>query len=231
MSVDDERLMAYADGELSAAERAEIEAALAEDEALREKIAAHQRLRARVSAAFDATLAEPVPERLTAALTPRGAEVVNLAERRAAKWSAREWSAMAASVAAGLLIGVGVMNTQAPLIATTDSGLAARGALAQALDTQLASDNAQAVRIGLSFRAQDGRYCRTFDLTRGETSGLACRNDDGWAVAMAAQSVAGGEIRMAGASEEILAAVDQMIDGEPLDAAAERQARDASWVD
>jgi hypothetical protein len=230
MSVDDGKLMAYADGELSAAERAEIEAALAQDEALREKVAAHQRLRARLSAAFDGALEEPVPERLAAAVArSRPGEVVNLAERRAGKWSVREWGAMAASVAAGLLIGAGVMNTQQPLITATQSGLAARGALYAALETQLASDEAQAVRIGLSFRAEDGRYCRTFDLTRGETSGLACRNADGWAVAMTAQSATGGEIRMAGASQHILAAVEAMMDGEPLDTEAERQMRDAGW--
>lgn len=229
MSVSDEKLMAYADGELDAAERVEIEAALAHDAVLREKVEAHRQLRDRLSAAFDGALTEPVPDRLRAAAAPRTAEIVNLGERRASKWSAREWGAMAASVAAGLLIGVGVMNAQAPLIAVTDSGLEARGSLAAALNTQLASDQAGAVRIGLSFRSQDGRYCRTFDLTRGETSGLACRNDDRWNVAMTARSESGGEIRTAGASEEIPAAVDAMIDGEPLDAAGERQARDAGW--
>jgi hypothetical protein len=231
MSIDDEKLMAYADGELDAAERARIEAALAQDETLRAKLAAHQRLRAQLSEAFDIVLEEPVPERLTAAVAAArpSSSVVNLAERRAAKWSAREWGAMAASVAAGLLIGVGVMNTQTPLIAATGDGLMARGALSRALDTQLASDEAGAVRIGLSFRSQDGRYCRTFDLTRGETSGLACRSDGGWDVAMTAQSATGGEIRTAGASQQILDAVDDMIAGEPLDAAGEARARDAGW--
>jgi len=46
---------------------------------------------------------------------------------------------------------------------------------------------------------------------------------------MTAQSATGGEIRMAGASQDILAAVDAMIDGEPLDTEAERQMRDAGW--
>lgn len=230
MSVDDERLMAFADGELSGAERAKVEAALAEDAALREKLAAHQSLRTRLSAAFDGALHESVPAALLAATeTSRTAEVVKLAERRAARWSAREWGAMAASVAAGLLIGVGVMNAQSPLIAASDSGLVARGALAQALETQLASDDAGVVRIGLSFRAQDGGYCRTFDLTRAATSGLACREGDAWSVAMTAASAASGEVRMAGAPVEILAAVDAMIAGEPLDASAETQARDARW--
>jgi len=233
MSIDDDRLMAFADGELPAAERAEIEAALAKDETLREKLAAHRRLLARLSGAFDGVLEEPVPERLRAAAgaAPGPAKVVSLAERKAGRqrWSTREWGAMAASVAAGLLIGVGVMNAQAPLIAATDNGLVARGALADALDEQLASDEAGLVRIGLSFRAIDGGYCRTFDLARRDTAGLACRSGDSWRIAITATHASSGEVRMAGGAEEVLAAVEARIAGEPLDAERERQARDAGW--
>ena len=233
MTIEDEKLMAYADGELTAAERAEIEQALAADEGLRARLEAHQRLSARLSGAFDGALSEPVPARLTEALAakPQAAEVVNLAERRAArpKWSAREWGSMAASIAAGLLIGVGVMNTQAPLIAASNDGLVARGQLERALETQLASDQAGAVRIGLTFRAESGEYCRTFDLTDRDTSGLACRGEENWNVALTATHVSGGEVQMAGASSEVLAAVDAMIAGEPLDAESEQQARDRDW--
>lgn len=228
MSVDDETLMAFADGELRSEERAAVEAALAGDPALRERLKAHQELRSRLSAAFDGALSEPVPERLSAAARPRAAEIVSLADRRAPKWSAREWGAMAASIAAGLLIGIGVMNTQAPLIAASNGGLEARGALAHALDTQLASDAPGAVRIGLSFASRDGNYCRTFSVTRSNTSGLACREGDGWAIAMTANG-GGGEVRMAGAQEAILTAVDAMIVGEPLDRTAEEEARTTGW--
>jgi hypothetical protein len=230
MSVDDEKLMAFADGELSGAERAEVEAALAEDARLRERLAAHQLLQTRLSAAFDGALSEPVPVSLLAAAEkPRTAEVVNLTERGAARWSVREWGAMAASVVLGLFVGVGVMNTQAQLIAPSESGLIARGALAHALDTQLASDGAGAVRIGLSFRDTDGRYCRTFDLTEGGTAGLACREGEAWNVAMTAAGAGGGEVRQAAASAQILGAVDAMIAGEPLDARSEAAARDLEW--
>lgn len=228
MIVDDETLMAFADGELAGEQRAAIEAVLATDTALRERLVAHQNLRAKLSNAFDAALAEPVPARLSAAAQQRSADVVSLAERRQIKWSGREWGAMAASIAAGLLIGVGVMNTQAPMIAAANGGLEARGALAQALDTQLASDEPGVVRIGLSFVSQDGGYCRTFNMTRSDTSGLACRNDDGWTIAMTAQG-GSGEVRMAAAPEAILAAVDAMIVGEPLDQPAEEQARAQDW--
>ena len=229
MSVDEDRLMAFADGELSGAERAEVEAALAQDASFREKLVAHRRLRAQLSAAFDGALDEPAPTRLMEAAQPPAAEVVKLSDRRAARWSVREWGAMAASLMFGLFVGVGVMGNDAPLIDAGETGLVARGALASALDTQLASEQAGAVRIGLSFRAQDGRYCRTFNLTEGATAGLACREADTWNVTMTTVSPGGVEVRMAGAPPEVLAAVETIIDGAPLDASGEAAARDAHW--
>jgi len=225
--ISEEQLMAYADGELDAAERAEVEAALATDADLRARLKAHQDLQAKLSGAFDGALTEPVPARLQAAFAgPAGAQVVDLSARRAAKWSGREWGAMAASLAAGFVLAFGVFRAD-PMIAVDDGGMRARGALARALETQLAANDAGAVRIGLSFRAQDGDYCRTFSF--GETAGLACRDGGGWDVAMTSAQDTGGDVRMASAPAEILAAVDAMIAGEPLDADAEAAARDAGW--
>ncbi len=233
MTIDDAMLMAYADGELGPAERAEIERAVAGDAALRQRLEEHQRMRAQLSGAYADVLDEPVPERLQAAArgsAPR-AEIVDLGARREAraKWSVREWGAIAASLVGGLVIGLGAMNTQSPLIAVTADGMSARGALERALDTQLASDEAGAVRIGLTFRAEDGAYCRTFELVERGTTGVACRDARTWNVAMTAAQGAQGDIRMAGASEAVLNVVATMIDGEPLDAAAETAARDADW--
>lgn len=234
MTIHDEKLMAFADGELSAEERAEIEHAVANDPQLRSQLEARRRMRAELSGAYAGVMDEPVPERLLAAAhgpAPGQAKIVDLGARRAARpqWSAREWGAIAASLVGGLLIGFGALRDNPALIAVTTDGLSARGALARALDTQLASDGAGAVRIGLSFRANDGAYCRTFELNAQDTAGVACRNDDGWNVAMTAAQSPQGEVRMAGASQVVLAAVDEMIDGEALDAQAEARARDAGW--
>jgi hypothetical protein len=229
MSVDEEKLMAFADGELTGAERAEVEAALEHDAALRERLDAHRTIRGRLSSAFDSALDEPVPQRLLDAAQPREAEVIDFAARRAAKWSFREWGAMAASIALGLVIGVGTMQQSQPMFTTADNGVVARGALSEALDTQLASDQAGAVRIGLSFRNQSGAYCRTFDLTAGSASGFACRQDSAWAVQLLSVGASSGEVRQAGASPEVLNAVDAIIAGDALDADAERAARDANW--
>jgi len=228
MNISDEMLMAYVDGELESDQRAAVDAALAQDEAVRARLAAHRRLNAKLSAAFDGALGEPVPAHLAqAASPPASAAIIDLSTRRP-RWSAREWGAMAASIAAGLVLGVGFMGRPAPMIATESGALVARGALAHTLDAQLASDEAGAVRIGLSFRADNGAYCRTFDLTNADTSGLACRAGDGWTLAMVAANPQ-TEIRTAGATPEILAAVEARIVNDPLDAESEISARNNGW--
>lgn len=230
MSVDTEKLMAFADGELNEAERAEIEAALAQDPALREQVEAHRAMRNRLASAFDGALSEPVPPRLAeAAQTQRQADVIDFAARRAAKWSFREYGAMAASIALGLVVGIGTMQQSQPMFRTASEGLVAGGALSQALDTQLASDEAGTVRIGLSFRDQEGDYCRTFDLTQGAAAGVACRENDSWVIQLMADGAGGGEIRQVGSSPEVISAVEAIIAGDPLDADGERAARDADW--
>src|SRR5579883_2853506 len=63
----DERLIAYLDGELDGAERREVEAWLAGDPAMRERMAELAATAALVRLAFDDVMREPIPERLLAA--------------------------------------------------------------------------------------------------------------------------------------------------------------------
>jgi anti-sigma factor RsiW len=72
MSIPDELLMAYADGELNdaehASERAKVEAAIKADADVGRRVEQHRALRARLSTSFDRVLDEPVPDRLIAAI-------------------------------------------------------------------------------------------------------------------------------------------------------------------
>ena len=232
MSVDMQRLIAFADNELPDAERAEVEAALASDPALRAQLEAQQQLRRRLSAGFDPVLEEEIPTILMTA-AQRPSNVLPFASAmRAPRWSVREWSAMAASLAGGLIIGLGVMANQSPMIAATDHGLVAHGALARALDTQLAADAPSVARMGISFRNQNAEYCRAFSLVQQQTAGIACKTGDQWQIGMTAHAAAPtGEVRTA-ASEtppQILSAIDASIEGDPLDAVGEARARASGW--
>lgn len=234
MRIDDATLMAYADGELDAAARAEVEAAIAADPTLQARMAAHRELRATVAGTYAGVTDEPVPDRLTTMLQPR-AEVVDFAtarERREAQpapWPWRQWAAIAATLVVGVLAGR-MIELRSPAIIARDGEFVAQGKLADALDTELASAGGT---VGLSFRNRAGDYCRTFS---GEgLAGVACRDDGGWGVrtAVTAAPSAAGDYRMAGSGTppEVLRSVEAMIDGEPLDAAAEAAARARGWRD
>src|SRR3546814_18825841 len=86
------------------------------------------------------------------------------------------------------------------------------GKLAAALDSQLASDNPQAlgspVRIGLTFVGGGGGYCRTFSAVRADSlSGIACRRDGEWRLRMTSAP----EGRQADAADYRMAGADDLI--------------------
>ena len=88
MNFSDETVMAYADGELDAASRAAVEAAMATDPQLAQRVARHRALRERLRAALRPVLDEPLPERLLegvrGAPAPRHAANVVALKRNAA---------------------------------------------------------------------------------------------------------------------------------------------------
>lgn len=235
MKFPDEILMAYVDGELDPATRAAVEAAMASDPALARAVERQRALGARLRAAYDDVVQEPVPDRLAALLAaPVAAPVVQLDARRPARrFTLPAWAAMAASLVAGVFVGMLVLRVPAAPFAELDGALVARGALATALDRQLAAEAASgAVRVGLSFRGRTGAYCRTFSLERDSAlAGLACHEAGEWRLKVLSEAqVAAGELRAAAAMPPaVLRAVDAEIDGEPLDATAEAAARAAGW--
>jgi hypothetical protein len=255
MSVSDETLMAYADGEVDAATRAIVETAMRDDPEIRRRIEEHRALRETMQGAFSAVLDEPVPQRLIDAArgldaarghkAGRTGNVVDLASARQTAVDApglrRNWrpAAMAASVLVGVAVGYLGWHGSATWLKTNSSGeLIAGAGLAEALSNQLSEDRSPglAAITGLSFRAKTGDYCRTFSLTGAHTnSGLACREDDGWKIKVLVQSLPAApdssNFRPAASADPpaVRAAVEESIDGEPLDRAGEIAARQGNW--
>jgi len=236
----DEMLMAYADGELDLVARAEIEAAIARDPEVALAVERHRAFGARVRAAYDGVLEEPVPDRLAKLVAAPDVEpVAALPARRKAsriavgRWQLPTWAALAASVALGLFVGLLITRAPSAPYEEVDGRFVARGALDTALNHELASlPDTSGVSIGISFRDHDGDYCRTFHMHReASVSGLACREGEDWKLeVLAAAPEHAGELRTAAAMPlAVLHAVDAAIEGEPLDAGAEAKARDAGW--
>lgn len=252
MTISDEQLTAYVDGELDAHAREQVERAIASDPELARRVERQRVLREKLRASFDEVLSEPVPDRLLAAArnapvaaTSSRDKVANLEQVREKahaarrRWSWPEWSAVAASVVLGALAAQ-LFSRPAELAPFTAKGgkLVAQAALAQALTDQLASTQAAdaATRIGVTFRSRSGEYCRTF-VTResGGLAGVACHQGDDWtleALSRVERGVSGtGEYRPAGSSlpAAVLQTVQEQRAGEPLDAAAEAAAQENGW--
>jgi hypothetical protein len=233
MTIDDDMLMAFVDGELDEVSRARVERAVAEDPALRARLEQQQRLRDRLSAHYGPVAEEEVPDRFRALLETN---VVPLA-MAAARPVRPVWQSLTA-LAATLVLGLAVGRTllaPAPAVgpfAVEGGTMVARGELAAALDSQLASAQPRdaATRIGVTFANNDGRACRTFDSAA--AAGIACRTGATWQVMMTAAGSGPqrADYRQAG-SENLLVqqAAQEMMAGEPYDDAAERRARDSGW--
>ncbi|MGV3770531.1 MAG: anti-sigma factor family protein [Sphingobium phenoxybenzoativorans] len=235
-AVSEDMLVAYADGELDEVNRRRVERAIADDDALAERLAAHVALRERLSGHFAPVAQEAVPDRFRALLEPQGAadNVVSLSDVRE-KGSGRLWTSwgMGAAIAASLVLGLGLgrsMNGEAGPVGVSGGKMVAQGSLAKALDTQLASaQGGSDVRIGLSFRAKDGGWCRSFEGAA--VAGVACRDGGGWRLEQAVPgSGAAGDYRQASSGDaRVSATVEALIAGDPADAAGEKAARDAGW--
>lgn len=190
--------------------------------------------RRRMAAAFGEVLDEPVPARLTALLAAPA--VVDLGAERARRrglpgWAA--WGGMAATLVLGTLIGTRLPPAGTDAVDAAGGRLVATGAVAQALERQLASAPAAGpVAVQLSFKARDGRWCRSFSTTA--SAGLACREPDGaWALqqVVAAAPAGGSGMRQAATAlpPAVLAAAEAAMAGEALNAEQEKAARDAGW--
>ncbi|BEV00510.1 hypothetical protein [Novosphingobium olei] len=215
-----EQVAAFADGQLTGIDADEVARAVEGSPELKAQVAAHQALRARLSAHFGALIDEPAnPQHLR--LLQESSNVVDFA---AAKAKRRRWiwiaaPALAASIAAAILIRP----------ATPQQGYASPE-LATMLDQRLATQQGgnEPSRILLSFRAHDGRYCRAFAAP--DRNGIACRDDLGWKLEHMGQGEGpASEYRQAASPAEIMQFVQEMADGPALDAAGETRARADGW--
>ena len=229
MTVTREELAAFADGELGEPRRSQVEAEVAQDEALAAEVERHRALKAQLGAHFAPVLDQPVPERLTALLgggEPVVADFTAARQKREARRGIPRWGwiagpALAASLALAVILPRGGAS----------EGYAGTQ-LAAVLDERLVAEQApdEDVRVLLSFRDDAGAYCRAF--SGDEQSGIACRDEAGWKLQIEGAGGAGQDTdyRMAGAdAAEIMARAQEMAAGPALDAADERAARASGW--
>ncbi|PKP88994.1 MAG: anti-sigma factor [Alphaproteobacteria bacterium HGW-Alphaproteobacteria-17] len=231
MSFPPDMIAAFVDGELDDLTARRIEREAASDPALAAEIACHRALRTRLAAHYAPIVEEPVPDRLRALLNATDDKVdVSLGRRRAAK-QARfhpvHWGSLAAALMLGLAIGSRPWSP-VPDVTSHDGVLVASGALEEALETRLASNQPAdaAIRVGMTFRDEAGRICRSFESAA--VDGIGCRENARWQLEKTLRGQRRGDYRQA-TSGELAAIAATMMAGDPLDEAGERAARDAKW--
>lgn len=227
--IDEAMLIAWVDGELDEVTRRRVDRAVADDPALAQRLAMHRRLRERVAGHYAPIEAEPVPAAMRA-LLEKSATIVPFAPPPASRWRNWGWGgAIAASLVLGLGIGHLTGGSDGP-VGVRDGAMVARGELASALDSQLASaPQDRAIRIGLSFRRKGGGWCRSFEGSA--LAGVACKEGQDWQVqqlvpgageATAYRQASSGDAR-------VMATVDALIEGAPANAAQEAAAKAGGW--
>ncbi|BDI60530.1 anti-sigma factor family protein [Qipengyuania nanhaisediminis] len=247
MSISEEQIAAYADGELDGAPLAKMEAAIAADPEIGRKVEAHRALKGRLAGHYAPLLDDEMPASLTDLLkagkgeeadateAPAQAEVVSFAAARQKRGLApamRRWGvyigpAMAAALVAAVIIAPGGGDSD-PIPGSPSVG----PQLAAALDTQLAGEQVAGSehRILLSFADGSDNLCRVYRSAR--AGGIACNKGTGWQIEeqMMLGEAQATQFRQAGSSEsDLLARAQEMAEGGALDAEQEARARASGW--
>lgn len=234
MFINDEKLSAFLDDELEAAEAEGIRAQLEHDEELAERLAALAIADLQIRERVDELNAQPIPARVYNLLheADKQSNVVSLSRWSKLKNTVQEHVALAASITLVVGFGLGVW-TLAPTTNRADAAIAA------ALETQPSGQpfelDAGATFTGqLTFVDNQGDYCRQYELTQQQstTTAIQCRRNGTW------QRVASMEVATPAQSDSYQTAtdqhvldpiLDQMMRSAPLTPAQEQETLNAAW--
>lgn len=244
--LDDDMLMAFADGELDAKGRETVERAMAEDEAVAERVQMFIATRTRAKEAFEPMLKEPVPDALTSKIKdmvaasdaasaqeepdkkPDNVTVLQPKRDAVKPRGAPYWSlplaasiALIAGAAAGFILGRGGDGQTG----ATHLAMLNAPAFSTALE-EVPSGDERPFEVGgrfraiASFRDDDGTFCREFELDESNGStivGVACHEAEDWQMRF---SVVAGQTDAGYAPASSLEALDAYLSavgaGEPL---------------
>jgi hypothetical protein len=184
--IDTETLMAYADGELDAEQRKEVEALLERDPEARAMVRKFRESADLLKDGLDSVLTEPVPQRLIDAIgaTAPASNVVELRRSPGRVRRSNFWPSLAA--AASLVLAVGLVGSillldRAKPPATDVATVHALQQALEGLPSGAVLETGDGIRVMpvLTFRAADGRVCREYEREAplGSATGLACRDE------------------------------------------------------
>jgi len=226
MTVSDQELYAWLDGELPPARAGDTERAVAADPALATRAEQARRARSLLAEGFP-VVADPRDQALARLILDGPARRPMFSLPEGLRWPQLALAGAAAAACFGVGLSIGLLKPETPPL-IGQGGALADAALVRVLDSRRAVDGADARgrAVGLTFQDAEGRWCRTFAAGEAGLAGLACREGEGWkAEVVAPFETAGTELRTASADipAAVLAAVDASAASDPLDAQAEAE--------
>ncbi|MDU0361174.1 hypothetical protein RWK44_12260 [Rhizobium sp. 25PS6] len=232
---DDETLMAFADGELDETQSRALEEALADNEALCERLAVFLDSRRLVGDALKPLIDEPVPEALLASVrrmadearrqTPQD-NVVSFRPKQQQQ-TMRRWLVPVAASLVAIVTGIvgfalgrivpSASNSGAEIAAVLDREVSGRDVTLPFPETVL--------HVVASFRDERGELCREYELKQPKSSTLtvACRQNGAWATRLALTSAKADGYVPASSQETIDAYLASIQAGAPLSPEEERK--------
>ncbi|MDQ1900956.1 hypothetical protein RAH32_10930 [Paracoccus sp. WLY502] len=185
MRIDDETLMALADGELDRAEAARVSAAIADDPEAQSRLRRFTETRARLkalsaAASHPASADDPLIARIRAASVP--AQALADAPVQATAPANRNRAPLAALAAAltVVVVGLGWWQMGGPASGLPEAEVAALDSLPSG-QAVLLEDGRDLTMIA-SYRTAEGVFCREYETARDTalTVSVACRDGDRW---------------------------------------------------
>ncbi|MCK9503488.1 MAG: hypothetical protein M0Q95_04820 [Porticoccaceae bacterium] len=234
MNISDEQLSAFLDAELPPAAMAAIRDAVALDEKLTERLAELALVDELVAATYRRIDQEPVPEaihQLLASPQKKSATIIRLPTFTAVKFLPR-------AMAAGLVMAIGVALILSLNPADNREWLAVASALETSPSGHVrALADGQTLMPRLTFIDDTGDYCRVYRQSFSDGTaldGIGCRRNGHWQPVenSGRQPVADRssyQTASRAGSVKIDQVLDEMISGDPLDAAAETRVMANHW--
>ena len=182
MQIDDETLMALADGELDRAEAARISEAIADDPEAQARLRRFAETRARLKVLAAEGPARQADDALIARIRAAGVAPqapAALAPPPAANANRAPWAALAAALTAAV-VGLGWWQMGDAPDGLPRAEVAALDSLRSGQATVL--EDGRDLTVIASYRMTDGAFCREYEITQATmlTVSVACRDGDVW---------------------------------------------------
>ncbi|MDO5646609.1 anti-sigma factor [Paracoccus sp. (in: a-proteobacteria)] len=226
--MDDDILMAFADGELSAEQAARVADAVASDPAIAARVDLFRQTRAMVAVTRDAVPAGDDSDLIARIRAAQVAAPPVVAAVETPAPANRNWAPLAAAASLVIAVGLGWWSgffggAQPALQPVTPAILAALDSVPSGESAPVEGGEFTAIA---TFRVADGRVCREYDVTGDNAQvAVACRTDGAWQNLFAAAATEStGYVPASGDIQALDVFLTQIGAGNPLTAEDEAAA-------